>query len=371
MTDILLEELTEEDLEWLVSIGEKQDLSPGTRLIQQQKHSGKLYIILQGNLNAVVANNPESVLGRAYSALSSEPELEQELFSLGEGDIAGEGAMLRDVPSPITIQTETEVSVIAVSGQSLHHHLKKSPPVASRFYRAIALLLLTRYESLLDQYINRKGIQMSPIEETPLIFGELYDSDVDWMIEQGTVETVSAETVLIQGGRATDTLYIILQGVFSISVAERKSTALNKVFTKLMTSDTEAEKPLGREIARVSKGEIIGETSLLDSRLSKFTVSSTEDSLVLAIPRQTLFLELQQKPAMSARFYRILALLLSERLTGLINRISYGKRSYKSGQSLAAGITYEDEADLDAIDNLTLGGARFDWMLRRLQVEQK
>ncbi|WP_051030511.1 cyclic nucleotide-binding domain-containing protein [Halothece sp. PCC 7418] len=138
-----------------------------------------------------------------------------------------------------------------------------------------------------------------------------------------------------------------------------------------MSSDTEGEAPLGREISRVSKGEIVGETSLLDSRLSKFTVTAAEDALVLAIPRQTLFLQLQQKPAMSARFYRILALLLSERLTGFINRISYGKRPYKSGQSLAADMTYEDEADLDAIDNLTLGGARFDWMLRRLQVERK
>lgn len=371
MTDILLEELTEKDLEWLVSIGEKQDLSAGTMLIQQQKTLSQFYIILQGSLNAVVANNPESVLGRAYSALSSDSELEQELFSLGEGDIAGEGAMLRDVGSPIAIRAETEVSAIAVPCQSLQQQLKKSPEVASRFYRAIALLLLTRYESLLDQFINRKGIQVSPLEETPLIFGELYDSDVDWMIEQGTVQAVPAQTTLIQGGRATDTLYVVLRGVLSISVSEKKSTALNTVFTKLMSSDTEGEAPLGREISRVSKGEIVGETSLLDSRLSKFTVTAAEDALVLAIPRQTLFLQLQQKPAMSARFYRILALLLSERLTGFINRISYGKRPYKSGQSLAADMTYEDEADLDAIDNLTLGGARFDWMLRRLQVERK
>ncbi|AFZ42443.1 cyclic nucleotide-binding protein [Halothece sp. PCC 7418] len=221
MTDILLEELTEKDLEWLVSIGEKQDLSAGTMLIQQQKTLSQFYIILQGSLNAVVANNPESVLGRAYSALSSDSELEQELFSLGEGDIAGEGAMLRDVGSPIAIRAETEVSAIAVPCQSLQQQLKKSPEVASRFYRAIALLLLTRYESLLDQFINRKGIQVSPLEETPLIFGELYDSDVDWMIEQGTVQAVPAQTTLIQGGRATDTLYVVLRGVLSISVSEK------------------------------------------------------------------------------------------------------------------------------------------------------
>jgi hypothetical protein len=70
----------------------------------------------------------------------------------------------------------------------------------------------------------------------------------------------------------------------------------------------------------------------------------------------------------AVRFYRVQSMLLSGRLQGLIARLGYGRNSYEIGQSLDVSTEYEDELSLDAIDNLTLGGARFDWMLRRLTV---
>ena len=73
---------------------------------------------------------------------------------------------------------------------------------------------------------------------------------------------------------------------------------------------------------------------------------------------------------MATRFTGAAAILLSERLTRPDNRSSgYSKSTYKAGQSLDVNTVYEDELDLDLIDNLALGGARFDWMLKRLKVE--
>lgn len=81
-----------------------------------------------------------------------------------------------------------------------------------------------------------------------------------------------------------------------------------------------------------------------------------------------MILKLQQDVGMASRFYRVIAKLMSGRVQGMISRLGFGKTSYSQGETLSQDTTYEDEIDLDVMDNLTLGGARFDWMLRRLKV---
>lgn len=370
MTETLLEELTQNDIDWLVSVGQKKELSPEETLVEQHEPLEQLYILLEGQLTSVIRDDPESAMGRAYSALMSESSSQQELFSYSEGEILGESSVLWTTTSPVTVQAKTKSVVLTVPREELQAQLRHDSQFGARFYRAIAILLLNRYEFLLDQFLNRKRLQVAPIQDGPILFGELYDSDIDWMVTNGEVQFKKAETSLIQAGRPADTLYIVLKGLLSIKVMEKKASTLNKVFAQLASSEPDSEAPSGKEIARASQGEVVGETTLVDSRLSKFAVSTVEDSVLLAIPRRELLIQLQQHAAMSSRFYRVLTILLSERLAGLISRLGYGKRSYQSGQSLSSDVTYEDEADLEAIDNLTLGGNRFDWMLKRLKVER-
>ena len=132
--------------------------------------------------------------------------------------------------------------------------------------------------------------------------------------------------------------------------------------------EEEAEVELGREIGKIAPGEIVGEVAAFDSYLSRVTLVAQQNSLLLAIPRKQLLIKFQQDPAMAARFYRVVAIILSGRLQGIIGRLGFGKDSYQFGSSLSEDVQYEDEIDLAVMDNLTLGGARFDWMLKRLQV---
>lgn len=367
MAEVLLEELSDRDIDWLVATGRQQELRRSAVLIQQNTPVDAFYIILSGNLTASVADDKESVLGRAFSAISGESDLEQELLSLDTGDVLGEMAVLNNTTSPVTFRATTDSTVLAVPRDALQAQLHRDFDFAARFYRAIAILLLNRYEFLLDKFIHRRGIQLDPLQDGPIIFGELYDSDVDWMIAHGTIQQVPPGTQLIQAGRPANTLYIVLQGLLFTSITQGRATALTKVFARI-SGEGEADNPTGREVARASRGEVVGETTLIDSRLSKFAVSAIEDSTLLAIPRRDLLIKLQQDSAMSARFYRVLTILLAERLTSLITRLGYGKRSYQTGESLSSNVTYEDELDPDLMDNLTLGGARFDWMLKRLKV---
>lgn len=268
---------------------------------------------------------------------------------------------LRSPASIMTIKASETSDVLELPSQSMQTRLSQDPAFASRFYRAIAILLSKRFQQLLNKFARRRGLQVSLMQDVPVFLGELHDSDVDWMVEHGTLEEALADQVVIQAGRAVENLYVLLQGELSVAIVEQKRANLNRIFDTLR----ETAETMGRRIARVNRGEIVGEMALLDSRLSDFVVTAQQPSILLAMPRPQLALKLQQDPAMGARFYRVLAILLSHRLEGLIDRLGRSSTARRPPSSAPAGA---DELDLDAMDALDLGSARFDWMLKRLSV---
>lgn len=362
MPDILREQLTEDDIDWLVSVGKKTTISSTDTLVEQNEPLNQLYILLEGEFKSLIKDNEESALGRAYSALISEATSEQELFSYQRGEIIGEESLIWTTTSPVTIQAKTDSIVLMLPCEQFKNYLNNHHSFAVRFYRAIALLLLNRYEFLLDQCLNyRKRLQVSPFHDGIILFRELYDNDIDWMVTQGDVQRHKAGTLLIQANEPTENLYIVLKGLLSLSITKKKASTLNQVFGKLTTSESKSETPLGKEVEYATPGEVVGETALVDSYLPKLTVSALEDSVLLAIPRQKLLLE--QNIEMSSRFYRILTTLLSIRLTRLISRLGYGKHLGNATQSLSS-----NQADLEAIDHPNRNSNLFDSMLRKLNV---
>ncbi|MGK7876548.1 MAG: cyclic nucleotide-binding domain-containing protein [Xenococcaceae cyanobacterium] len=367
MTEVLLQQLNNSDIQWIRSAGRQEEVAADTILIQQRSQVDFLYIVLDGELAATISRNEESRMGRAFAALEDEQDLEEEIARFSSGEVLGEMAFLDINPSASTVKALENSVLLAVPRQELLEKLWQDLGFASRFYRAISILLLDRFQRLVKLYLRRKMWQIAPLQDVPMLFGELSDSDVDWMVERGHLEEIVADTTLIRAGLQVENLYVLLQGTMSVSVSEQKRNRISSVFAAL-EEDEETEESLGREIARISRGEIIGEIAFLDSNLSNSTFKALEDSLVLAIPRQQLLIKLQQDLTMAARFYRVVAILLSGRLQGLISRLGFGRSSYRLGQSLSQEVKYEDEIDLEVIDNITLGGARFDWMLKRLRV---
>jgi bacteriocin-type transport-associated protein len=171
------------------------------------------------------------------------------------------------------------------------------------------------------------------------ILGELSDDDVEWLIAKGETQRVAAGTTLIHEGRPVDALYIVLDG--SVTVLTQ---ALG-----------------GQEVAKLGVGEIVGEMSLVDARPPSATVQARERATLFVIPRDELVRRLAQDTGFAARFYRAIALFLSDRLRGTVSRMGYGR-----GQQLDAEVEYADELDPAVLDNVYLAGTRFDRMLRRL-----
>jgi len=171
------------------------------------------------------------------------------------------------------------------------------------------------------------------------ILGELSDLDVEWMTAHGTKQRVAQGANLIREGEAMGAMFIVLDGHFRVWI------------------DSDGQK----ELARLGSGEILGEISFVDSRPPFASVDAVEDSTVLSIPRSDLDEKLRQDPGFAARFYRAIAVFLSDRLRSTVGRLGYGKAgSMEDEESMG------DELDPALLDTVHLAGARFDRMLKKL-----
>lgn len=154
-----------------------------------------------------------------------------------------------------------------------------------------------------------------------IILGDLQDQDLIWLATAGTVRKVDSGTVLITQGQPVDDLFFVTDGTVVVEIC-------------------------GREVVTLGIGEILGEMSFVEKRPPGATVRAKTDCRVLAIPRTDLLAHFRQNQAFAARFYRALAVFLSDRL-----------RSMNPG----------DEAELDEglLDTLHVAGDR---MLRLIDL---
>jgi CRP/FNR family transcriptional regulator, cyclic AMP receptor protein len=171
------------------------------------------------------------------------------------------------------------------------------------------------------------------------ILGYLSDTDIEWMLATGKKENVPSGKILIHEGKPVASVYIVLDGKLTVSVAALED----------------------KEIAYLGSGEIVGEMSFIDARPPSATVRAQEKAIVFVIPREALALKIEQDVAFAARFYHALAVFLSDRLRSTVSRLGYGK-----GVSLDEDTEYEDELDLAVLNTMHLAGLRFDRMLKRL-----
>lgn len=157
-----------------------------------------------------------------------------------------------------------------------------------------------------------------------IILGDLDDRDIGWLARSGVVRNLVAGERLIDAGRAIDHLYFVTDGKLRMTT------------------------PSGKLLATLETGEVVGEMSFVEKRKPMANVVAMIDSRVLAISRAAMLAEFAIDNGMAMRFYRAMAVFLSDRLQAM---------------------TGEGEADLDEaiLDNLTLAGDRFLRLIARLE----
>jgi bacteriocin-type transport-associated protein len=253
--------------------------------------------------------------------------------------------------------------VLSVPQRQLTTKLQQDSYFSAHFYRAIALILSERLQQMLTMPAQLRAANSQAMKEALFVFGELRDSDADWLVAAGRLEKLAPRQVLTQSGRPLDALYIILNGVLSVAVHENSTNPLTLCFECVEQSE-----PSQKVIDRLSRGEMSGTISFLTGQPSPVTIRAIEESLVLAIPRSHLTMKLQQDMGFASRFYRVLAIQLSETLQTAIGLLGCPQQMYQQHHEMDAVADYDDELNLDSLHKVAQGAARFNWMLKRLGV---
>lgn len=166
------------------------------------------------------------------------------------------------------------------------------------------------------------------------ILGQLSDSDIDWLAQTGKKVTYPVDSKLITLGEQNPMLYIVLDGELSVQT--------NTNF----------------ELAKIFAGEILGEMSFIDSRPTSANVIVTMEASILEISKDLLNEKLNQDTAFGSRFYRAIAMFLSQRMRNTISRMGYGDDKVEEENI--------DELDTKVLDNVALAGARFERLIKKI-----
>lgn len=346
MTEILLQELTNTDIDWLVTAGQQQQIAAGTFVIRPGERIDFVYLLLNGLLSVTQQNGKEA----------------QEIMQILRGDIVGLPTLLENRSARSAVKAIQNSTVLAIPRRQLAEKLQQDIFFSAHLHRAIALILSERIRQILEMPERLQLSTEQPVKKALFVFGEMQDSDIDWLVSAGQVKKLSPDEVLLHAGRPVDALYIILDGLLSVSAPEGNYDPLSLCFLGL-----EKRTRNQKVFANISKGEMPGIFAFLDSR-QPMTVRAIHESLVFAVPRAHLTIKLHQDLGFASRFYRVIAIQVAELLSLVMDRLGCDRQTYDQQNEMDQDKEYGDELGFDALQQMSQGANRFNWMLKRLGI---
>lgn len=118
----------------------------------------------------------------------------------------------------------------------------------------------------------------------------LSDADMLWLLSMGKLRTINAGEALVAAGKPVNDLFFVTGGSLAVKLDD------------------------GSRVARLHQGDVVGEMSFVERHSPLVSVVAEERTEILAIPRKLILERFEQEPVFAARFYRALAVFLSERL---------------------------------------------------------
>ena len=330
--------LSDRDLDWIVNIGMKKTIAKDDILIYQGVPINELYILLEGTLAVFVS----------FSAQVKQAT-EKRIATINSGEIVGELSFIDTLPPQATVKAIEQSTLISLPWQELEIKIEQDVGFAARFYQTISALLSYRLRNISALLVQSNLISAPPLRKVLFVFSVLNDSDIDWMIENGKRVNSSAGKVLIKQGEPVEAFYILLDGKLAVSITVG-----------------EGENKVNQEINQLSNGEIVGEISFVETGKASATIECCKHSVLLSIPQQKLAAKLKQDMGFASRFYRAIAIILSDRIRDSLIRRGYGYISFMKGDYLDEEIESEDELDMNTLQQTALAATKFDWMIKRV-----
>ena len=224
---------------------------------------------------------------------------------------------------------------IRIPFSELNKEIDKNADFAADFYNVLARKLALQLQSQ-NSMVHRWEISdIEPLRKVLLIFAELIDLDIDWLLKHGKVINYQPGEEIIRQGEKLDQLWLVLEGDADILVIN-------------------SETP--QKVGSSRRGEFLGEMSLLseDNRAAASVIAHSKMQM-LCIQQQQLRLRMESDTEFSARFHRSLAMLLSHRCRDQLMR-----------HGLASRAAANEAISFDTLENISQAGRRFDWLCRQL-----
>jgi CRP/FNR family cyclic AMP-dependent transcriptional regulator len=122
--------LEDDDVDWLISVGQRQVLSPGSVLIHEGQPSDSIFLILDGLLEVSIA------------ALEAQP-----IAQLAGGEVVGEMSFVDGQLPSATVSARQPSIVLAIDCTHLKQKLEQDVWFSARFFKALSILLSSRLRS--------------------------------------------------------------------------------------------------------------------------------------------------------------------------------------------------------------------------------
>jgi len=178
---------------------------------------------------------------------------------LAEGDVFGESCLLDNRPRIASVVTEGAVVLLKMNRELLHELAERYPQLRDQLTELLARRCLANL-----------------LNETSIFF-ELDGSARKNLVDCFEVRRANPGTVVIEREHPSDALYIVLSGTFASVGSE------------------------GDESDSLVTGCAFGHQPLLDNRPSHLTITATDESLLLRLPRKPLVNVLMENPTILAR----------------------------------------------------------------------
>jgi CRP-like cAMP-binding protein len=349
MTEIMLRELNQSDLDWMTWAGQKVEVESGNRLQIADTHSGRFYLVLEGQLELILSD-----ADRAQSAI----------LTYSSGDVIGFFFLLSSSLSSV-IQAIEKSFILAIDCPLLREKLQQDAGFSARFYRAIAMLFAHKRQIVSGQSEAIVPESHSVMTRTSFsMFSDLHDSDLCWMISAGTVRELKADEIYVREGQPLETLDIVLEGNLLLLIYGDRHKPLSLAFDGSHSSQL-------RPIAAAQPGDILGAMAVLDRSPSLYLIKTAQDTKLLSVPIAFLIPRLQADTGFAARFYRAIACLTAEQFDQIISHLAGSVPAYEPGCSLCDQSAYQGELSLAALQDLSIARSKFHWLLQQLGVKQR
>ncbi|MTI10404.1 cyclic nucleotide-binding domain-containing protein [Curvivirga aplysinae] len=120
--------LEDEDIDWMVTAGHREQYKPGDELVQENVQNGNLFIMAEGTVNVTIRG--------------------KKVAEITQGEVFGEMSLLDSRPPSATIVASTDILVLRIDFDDLEARLNSNPKFQGRFYKALGVFLAQRLRVL-------------------------------------------------------------------------------------------------------------------------------------------------------------------------------------------------------------------------------